>query len=110
MPVQTIQSPKTRQEFKSLLNTHKNKSVFVKAYATWCGPCKVIEPYIHKKLQEYSKKDIVFIQLDVDEQSDVASHLRVRSMPTSMLFKNGSLEMVVEGANPKEIDVLFQKI
>lgn len=110
MAIQKIQAPKTRQEFKDILKKYKSYSVFVKAYATWCNPCKAIAPYIEKKMNEVSSKSIVYVLLDVDEQSDVASHLKVRSMPTMMLFKDGSLEMVVEGANPKEIDQMFLKI
>jgi len=82
--------------------------MIVDAYATWCGPCKVIAP----KLVEYSEadhKDVRFYKVDVDEVPDVAKELGIRAMPTFVLFKEGAEVETIVGANPKAIEAALAK-
>ncbi len=68
------------------------------AFATWCGPCKVIAPKVAKFSEEYPTAH--FVKLDVDEVPDVAQELAIRAMPTFLVFKNGKKIREVVGANP----------
>ena len=53
--------------------------------ATWCGPCKVFKPVMNEIAGEgYS---VQFI--DIDQQQDLAARYNVRSVPTTIIEKNG---------------------
>ncbi|KAL9424672.1 hypothetical protein AB3S75_031735 [Citrus x aurantiifolia] len=55
--------------------------------ASWCGPCKIMEPELRKMASTYS--DVQFVKIDVDELSDVAQEFQVQAMPTFVLVKGG---------------------
>ncbi len=66
------------------------KPVLVDFSATWCGPCKAMEPV----LQEVVKKignDARIIKIDVDKNQKLASKLGVRGVPTFILYKEGKI-------------------
>ena len=82
-------------------NTLKNNSMLVvDCYADWCGPCKMIAPYIQDLAGEYSGR-VAFSKLDVDHNPQVAIQFGIRSIPTVLFFKNGKLVDQVVGALPK---------
>ena len=62
--------------------------VLVDFYATWCEPCKWVEPILDDVIKNYSGK-IILEKVDIDEQPDVARDQHVMSVPTLMLLKNG---------------------
>lgn len=61
-------------------------AVLVDFYATWCGPCKMMEPILEKLSKE---KDIKVIKVDVDQHEDLAREYGVMSIPNLFLFKDG---------------------
>jgi len=62
--------------------------VFVKCSATWCGPCKKLDPIVRQLANKY--QDVLFIAIDVDQLKSLSRSLGVRSYPTIFLYKNGS--------------------
>ncbi len=63
--------------------------VFVDFWATWCGPCKMAEPIL-EELSETYKDKVVIAKIDVDENQQNPQKYNVLSIPTTILFKNGT--------------------
>lgn len=58
-------------------------------YADWCGPCKMIAPYIEQVATEAT--DVKVAKLNVDEATDIAAKYNVQSIPTLIVFKDGEV-------------------
>jgi thioredoxin 1 len=69
-------------------------------WATWCGPCRMIAPYIEELAGEYEGKARVG-KVDVDNNQNIAMTYGIRSIPTVLYFKNGEVVDTVVGAVPK---------
>ncbi|CAO3664508.1 hypothetical protein G6F70_006645 [Rhizopus microsporus] len=89
-----LKEPANLNEFRELLNT--NSKVIVDFTATWCGPCRMVKPIIHKLAEQHT--EILFLVVDVDERADIASEYGIRAMPTVMFFKNGEKVDEIVGA------------
>ena len=64
--------------------------VLVDFWATWCGPCKMIAPFVAKIAEAYDGQ-IKVCKADVDEAGDVAQSFNVSSIPTLLFFKGGEV-------------------
>jgi len=80
--------------------TNSKEPVLVDFWAEWCSPCKRIAPVIEELSKEYKGK-VKIAKLNVDEGSSIAAKFGVMSIPTLMLFKNGSIVTQVVGAVSK---------
>ena len=74
--------------------------VLVDFWAEWCGPCKMIAPVLEEIAREHNGK-LTIGKLNVDDNPDTARRYEVMSIPTLMLFNNGSLEKRLVGARSK---------
>ncbi len=74
-----------------------SKPLVLDFWASWCGPCKVMDPVVAKLAERYSDR-IVFGKVNVDEEMNLSSRFQVLSIPTFMLFKNGQPMDAVIGA------------
>lgn len=62
--------------------------VLVDFWAEWCGPCKMIAPVIEEIASEFEGK-VQVTKLNVDENQEIPASLKVISIPTLILFKDG---------------------
>jgi thioredoxin 1 len=76
------------------------KPALVDFWAEWCGPCKMIAPFIDEAATEYADK-LSVVKLNVDESPNVAAKFGIRSIPTLMLFKDGAVQAQKVGAFSK---------
>tara|TARA_R110002020_G_scaffold441478_2_gene652259 strand:+ start:2794 stop:3054 length:261 start_codon:yes stop_codon:yes gene_type:complete len=52
--------------------------------ASWCGPCRMIKPIITQVAREHT--DVEFVDVDIDENPDLAKEYNIASVPT-MIFE-----------------------
>ena len=76
--------------------------VLVDFYADWCGPCKVMAPYVDELARE--KQGVALIaKLDTDRAQRTAGGFNIRGIPTSIVFRNGNEVARQTGAVPKKV-------
>ena len=63
--------------------------VLVDFYADWCGPCKMAEPVLDELSQTYKDK-LQILKINVDTSPVNSQKYGVMSIPTTILFKDGS--------------------
>ncbi|HEV2434850.1 MAG TPA: thioredoxin [Verrucomicrobiae bacterium] len=62
--------------------------ILVDFYAPWCGPCKMLAPFLEQLAVEFNGK-MKFAKLNVDNAPELAGHYDITGVPTLMLFRGG---------------------
>jgi thioredoxin 1 len=70
--------------------------VFVDFFATWCPPCKASAPFIEKLAKEYDGR-VLFLRVDTDQATALASSFNIRSIPTFYLIEGGQIQGHLSG-------------
>ncbi len=81
--------------------------VVVDFWAEWCMPCRMIAPSLEELAKEMDGK-IRIAKLNVDDSPSTAQKYGIRSIPTLLIIKNGTVADTIIGAVPK--NVIRQKI
>jgi thioredoxin 1 len=89
-------------EFASLLTT--NEKVIVKYYADWCGNCKLFAPKYRRLSDDERFRDIVFMDVNAEENEQARHTGGVDNLPYFAVFKNG--ERIAGRAASKEESVV----
>jgi len=83
--------------------------VIVDFWAEWCGPCKMIAPFLDEISKEMAGK-VQIAKVNIDENPDLAAQFGVRSIPTLLMFKQGQIAETMVGAAPKsKLEAWIQK-
>ena len=75
-------------------------TVFIDFWAEWCGPCRMLGPVIDEVAAE--NPQIKVGKVNVDEQQELAAQFGIMSIPTLLVFKNGTKTNESIGLIPKE--------
>ncbi len=90
----------TDSSFDQLLA--QGKPMVVDFWATWCGPCKKVGPYIEELAEQYGDQAIIG-KVDVDDNDELAMRFGVRNIPTILFFKDGQVVDKQIGAAAKNV-------
>lgn len=74
--------------------------VVVDFWAPWCGPCVNFAPVFEDVASERSAK-VRFVKVNTEAEPELSARFRIRSIPTIMIFKNGQMVDMLNGAMPK---------
>ena len=86
-------------DFENEIEKHDGLAL-VDFWATWCGPCRMVQPIVEQLAAEYAGKAKV-AKLNVDENVRTTTRYNVRSIPAILFFKGGKVVDSVIGAVPK---------
>ena len=84
-----------------VVSASKSKPVLVDCWAPWCGPCRMIAPSLDQLAAE-SEGRYKIVKLNVDENPQTSAQFQIRSIPTLLIFKNGTMVDQIVGAVPKQ--------
>ena len=88
----------------------QEKPMVVDFWATWCGPCRKIGPYIEELANQYADQVLVG-KVDVDDNNDLAVRFGVRNIPTVLFIKNGTvIEKQVGATTKSDLEARLQKL
>ena len=69
----------------------KNEDVSVIQFsASWCGPCKALGPILENIALEFEGK-VAVKKINIDENPESPANFGIRSIPTIIMFKNGTV-------------------
>ncbi|MGV8092636.1 MAG: thioredoxin family protein [Mangrovibacterium sp.] len=80
--------------FKQIIKSHRPVLVFF--YAEWCQSCHQLWPVL-KVIKNTFKENIRIIKVNVDDNPSIAFQLRVKNLPTLILFQAGDVKWMNEG-------------
>lgn len=78
----------TREEFDALKNS--KGLIIVDLWADWCGPCRMLTPFIEKFAADLAGR-VEFLKLNFDDNRDLQETYELPGIPTLLYFKDGEL-------------------
>lgn len=76
------------------------KLALVEFFTTWCGPCKTQKKILQDV--EAQNEDLFVAAIDIESAPDIADKLKVKSVPTTILFENGREKWRLDGLQQKD--------
>ena len=97
----------TNHNFESTITD--NDIVIIDFWAEWCGPCKIFKPVFAAASERH--EDVAFVTCDTEDQTELAGMFQIRSIPTTVIFREQIPVFSQPGALPPEaLDELLGKV
>lgn len=78
------------------LEVDRDGIVILDFWAPWCGPCKMFSPVLAAAAEKHP--DILFGKINTEEQTALAQHFNIRSIPTLMVLRDRTMVFNQAGA------------
>ena len=91
----------TEQNFDEALAATEGL-VMVDFWAAWCGPCRAIAPVL-EQVAAASEGRVILMKVNVDENPGLAARYGIRSIPTVLFVKQGTVVDRIVGAVPRAV-------
>ncbi|UCG51282.1 MAG: thioredoxin [Candidatus Latescibacterota bacterium] len=75
--------------------------VVIDFWAPWCEPCKLVHPILQRMAEKY-EGSVKFYRMNVDEEKAKPSEYAVRSIPTLLFFKDGTIKNQMIGVQTED--------
>ena len=89
---------------EKIIEASESKLIIVDFWAPWCGPCKQLTPILEKVVKKSTEK-VILAKVNIDENQQIASQLRIQSIPAVFAFKNKQIVNAFQGVLP-ETDII----
>ena len=83
-----IKDSNTKNFAVDVIEASKSVPILVDFWAPWCGPCKTLGPILERLVTE-GKGKIRLVKVDIDQSPEIASQMRVQSIPAVFAFVDG---------------------
>jgi thioredoxin 1 len=87
-----------------------NPKVVVKYFADWCGSCRLFAPKFKRLSNEEKNQDIVFLDVNAENNPDARSMAEVKNLPTFAIFHNGQFVESVSTNKEEAVVELIRKL
>jgi putative thioredoxin len=97
-----------------VIEASKTSPIVVDFWAPWCGPCKTLGPALEAEVNATNGK-IKMVKIDIDQNQNLASQMRIQSIPAVFAFVDGQpIDGFMGAKAPSElksfIDKLLEKV
>ena len=84
--------------------SNPTKLIVIDFKASWCGPCKTIQPYITYLKEQYENVDFYEIDIEDEETETITQNFEIKKVPTFIYYKNGNICNKLIGTDKTQIE------
>ena len=93
-----------------VIEASKYSPIVVDFWAPWCGPCKTLGPALEAEVKATNGK-IKMVKIDIDQNQNLASQMRIQSIPAVFAFVDGQpIDGFMGAKAPSELKVFIEKL
>ena len=93
-----------------VIEASKTSPIVVDFWAPWCGPCKTLGPALEAEVKATNGK-IKMVKIDIDQNQNLASQMRIQSIPAVFAFVDGQpIDGFMGAKAPSELKIFIDKL